>query len=222
MNRSIRKTLSVVALCGVVTSLTESGRAEYPGKYLGPCDVVASSDAGSLLVLNADAGQVAVVDVGGRVTGTIDMPATPTGLVLSPDGATLYVTCARPEGTVAVVDVPSGKVTATIPVGHTPIGPAVSRDGKRLYVCNRFAGDVSVIDVRMTHDVESRRPFDRRSDFDTPTLIEVWRTAPYMHDGQYTTIKELIVEGKHGNRSGSLDQLDDREIDDLVEFVLSL
>ena len=50
MHRSIRKTLSVVALCGVVTGLTESGRAEDPGKYLGPCDVVASKDAGSLLV----------------------------------------------------------------------------------------------------------------------------------------------------------------------------
>jgi len=147
MNRRIRKTLIALALCGVAAGSLDRSRAEEPSEYLGPCDVLASKDARRLLVLEADAGQVAVVDAAGRVTGTIHMPATPTGLVLSPDGATLYVTCARPEGTVAVVDLPSGKVTATIPVGHSPTGPAVSPDGKRLYVCNRFSGNVSVIDV---------------------------------------------------------------------------
>ena len=63
---------------------------------------------------------------------------------------------------------------------------------------------------------------DRRVDFDTPTLVEVWRTAPYMHDGHYTTIKDLLVTGKHGARSGELDALTEQDLNDLVEFVLSL
>lgn len=72
------------------------------------------------------------------------------------------------------------------------------------------------------HDVGSRSELDRRDDFDTPTLIEVWRTAPYMHDGQYTTIKDLILHGKHGSKGGNLDSLSEKELDDLAEFVLSL
>lgn len=58
--------------------------------------------------------------------------------------------------------------------------------------------------------------------FDTPTLIEVWRTAPYMNNGHWLTIRELLTEGKHGNKEGLLDRLTDRELDDLIEYVLSL
>jgi YVTN family beta-propeller protein len=63
---------------------------------------------------------------------------------------------------------------------------------------------------------------DRAARFDTPTLVEVWRTAPYLHDGRYTTIRELLAEGRHGLRRGRSDDLSEQEIDDLVEFVLSL
>jgi len=69
------------------------------------------------------------------------------------------------------------------------------------------------------HDVASKGKYDRRKTFDTPTLIECWRTAPYMHDGQYTTMKELLTKGKHGKVDSKLNE---KQIADLVEFVLSL
>ncbi len=73
------------------------------------------------------------------------------------------------------------------------------------------------------HDVGSKGEFDRRETFDTPTLIECWRTAPYMHDGHYTTMKELLTKGKHGEKGGGeIGKLTEQQIDDLVEFVLSL
>ncbi len=74
----------------------------------------------------------------------------------------------------------------------------------------------------MMHDVESKGQYDRRVDFDTPTLIECWRTAPYMHDGRYVTIKEIIKDGKHGRKHGAVERLTEQEINDLVQFVLSL
>lgn len=74
-------------------------------------------------------------------------------------------------------------------------------------------------DLQM-HDVKSRGRFDRRDDFDTPTLIEVWRTAPYMHDGHWVTIQQLFTEGKHGHKG--LEGLSEQQFNDLVEFVLSL
>ncbi len=72
------------------------------------------------------------------------------------------------------------------------------------------------------HDVGSRGPYDRRDDFDTPTLIEVYRTAPYMHDGHYANLKDLFLVGKHGNQAGELDGLTEQQIADLIEYVMSL
>lgn len=72
-------------------------------------------------------------------------------------------------------------------------------------------------DLKM-HDVGSRAESDDRSAFDTPTLVETWRTAPYMHDGHYATIEQLLTEGKHGRAN----KLSAAEIADLVQFVLSL
>ncbi len=73
-----------------------------------------------------------------------------------------------------------------------------------------------------SHRVGTRSPYETEDRFDTPTLVEVWRTAPYLHDGRYTTIKELLVEGQHGLKGGRLEGLSQQDIDDLVEFVLSL
>jgi hypothetical protein len=49
-------------------------------------------------------------------------------------------------------------------------------------------------------------------------LIEIWRTAPYLHSGKYLTVKELMTSSKHSKKT---EILTDEQIDDLVEFVLS-
>lgn len=76
-------------------------------------------------------------------------------------------------------------------------------------------------DLKM-HDVGTRGEYEMTDRYDTPTLIEVWRTAPYLHDGRYLTIKELIAKGKHGKSRGRVEELSEQQIDDLAEFVLSL
>ena len=68
------------------------------------------------------------------------------------------------------------------------------------------------------HDVGTRGPLDQRTSFDTPTLHEVWRTAPYMHDGRYSDIRNAIALRLHSLAH----TLTESEIDDLVAFVLSL
>ena len=72
------------------------------------------------------------------------------------------------------------------------------------------------------HNVGTRSPNEYGERFDTPTLVEVWRTAPYLHDGRYTTVKELLAEGKHGLKRGPDDEVSEQELNDLVAFVLSL
>jgi DNA-binding beta-propeller fold protein YncE len=70
-----------------------------------------------------------------------------------------------------------------------------------------------------TGDITIDDFFDK---YDTPTLQEVWRTAPYLHDGRYLTVRELITEGNHYAPDDRLKKLTGQEIDDLVEYVLSL
>jgi YVTN family beta-propeller protein len=129
--------------------------------YLGPAAVIASKDGTRLFVANSDARQVAVLDAaGGKALQAVPMPAEPTGMVRSPDGKTIYVTCAAPRSTVCVMDADSGRVIDSIPAGHTAIGPAVSPDGARLYVCNRFNDSVSVIDLKGRREI-ARVPVGR-------------------------------------------------------------
>jgi hypothetical protein len=71
--------------------------------------------------------------------------------------------------------------------------------------------------------VGSLGPLDKPGDqFQTPRLTELWRTAPYMHDGRYLTVKELLTQGKHGFAGGNFGRLSEKDIDDLTEFLLSL
>ncbi len=63
---------------------------------------------------------------------------------------------------------------------------------------------------------------EKDSRFDTPSLIEVFRTAPYLHDGRALTIKEIFTkhdaEGKHGKAK----QLTEQELNDLAKYLQSL
>ena len=72
------------------------------------------------------------------------------------------------------------------------------------------------------HDVNTRCYYDTTSSFDTPTLIEVWRTAPYLHDGRYINMKDVFKLGAHGDIAGDVGSLTDEQIDELVEYILSL
>ena len=64
--------------------------------------------------------------------------------------------------------------------------------------------------------MKSRGTFDRRSTWDTPTLIECWRTAPYLHDGRYTTVRDVLARGNHGDVA---DRLSDAQIDALIAYL---
>jgi len=74
-----------------------------------------------------------------------------------------------------------------------------------------------------SHDVGTRRPFDKPTDFyDTPTLVEVWRTAPYLHDGSAATLREVFTFRNPHDAHGSTSRLSAKELDDLCVYVLSL
>ncbi|NQT41055.1 MAG: SMP-30/gluconolactonase/LRE family protein [Planctomycetes bacterium] len=76
-------------------------------------------------------------------------------------------------------------------------------------------------DLKM-HDVGTQAESDEAGPFDTPTLIELWRTAPYLHHGQAATLREVITKMNRGDRHGHTSRLSGGEIDALVEYLQSL
>ena len=71
------------------------------------------------------------------------------------------------------------------------------------------------------YDVGTGKGLDKDKKFDTPTLVEVWRTAPYLHDGRAPTMKELLTKHNPGDKHGATSGLTGEQINDLVEFVLT-
>ena len=88
----------------------------------------------------------------------------------------------------------------------------------RCYICHP---EGVYTDSRL-HNVGSRGEYDDRDEFTSPTLVECWRTAPYMHDGHYTDLYQLFREGKHGATHGGVAEITNEELEALVEFLLSL
>jgi len=69
---------------------------------------------------------------------------------------------------------------------------------------------------RQMHNIGDKVEFD--AGWDTPTLVEVWRTAPYLFDGRAATMKEVFTTYQHGIS----EKITESEIDELVEYVNSL
>jgi cytochrome c peroxidase len=74
-----------------------------------------------------------------------------------------------------------------------------------------------------TYDVGTRGPLDRPADrFDTPTLVELWRTAPFLHDGSAATLKDVLTTRNAGDQHGKTSDLKPDQLGDLIEYLLSL
>jgi YVTN family beta-propeller protein len=72
------------------------------------------------------------------------------------------------------------------------------------------------------YDVGTRLPLDQRGDFLTPTLTELYRTGPYLHMGQATTLEEVFTKFNEQGRHGATKDLSKQELADLVVYMLSL
>ena len=73
------------------------------------------------------------------------------------------------------------------------------------------------------HDVGTVGRFDQATNrFDTPTLLELWRTGPYLHDGRAATLRSVVTEFNTADKHGKTSHLSGNQVDDLVEYLLSL
>ena len=58
--------------------------------------------------------------------------------------------------------------------------------------------------------------------YDTPTLLGVYRSAPYLHDGSAKTLRDVLTTNNAGDKHAKTSQLTASQIDDLAEFLKAL
>jgi YVTN family beta-propeller protein len=58
--------------------------------------------------------------------------------------------------------------------------------------------------------------------YDTPTLLGVYRTAPYLHHGKAKTLRDVLTTCNKGDRHGKTSHLSAAQLDDVVAFLKSL
>jgi len=130
----------------------------------------------------------------------------------------------RPEEEAAAID-EYLKSLKPVPSPHLVEGKLSksARRGRRIF---RKAGCLSchtppLFTNLQKYDVGTGEGMDKGRLFDTPSLVEIWRTAPYLYDGRAATIKDVVTTYNPEDKHGRTSNLSESEIEDLVEFVLS-
>jgi mono/diheme cytochrome c family protein len=78
------------------------------------------------------------------------------------------------------------------------------------------------LDDERPHDIGTRGPGDVSALFDTPSLLGVARTAPYLHDGRAATLEEVFAKYNPTQRHGAAHKLTPGELGDLITYLKSL
>lgn len=131
----------------------------------------------------------------------------------------------RPEEEAAAIDV----YLKNIRPGHSPHRQgkdlsAAAQRGQQIFEragCAECHPPPLYTDLRH-HDVGMGTGREQGKSMDTPTLIECWRTAPYLHDGRAATMRDVLGEANPDDRHGRTSSLTPIELSDLAEYVLSL
>jgi DNA-binding beta-propeller fold protein YncE len=138
----------------------------------------------------------------------------------------------RPEADAAAIDaylkslqpLPSPYAAEAGAKDVSPLLDARIQGGKRVFEkagCQK-CHTPPLYTSRKAYDVGTGAGREAGQAFDTPTLVELWRTAPYLHDGRAATLEELLTTFNPGDRHGKTSSLSTAELDDLVAFLLSL
>ena len=131
----------------------------------------------------------------------------------------------RPEEEAAAIDEYLASLTP-VPsprLANGALSPAAERGKKMFAKAGCAACHTAPLYTNLKqYDVDLGSGVERGRKFDTPTLVECWRTAPYLFDGRAHTMKEVLTDCNRGDKHGTTSTLSPGEIDDLAEFVLSL
>ena len=58
--------------------------------------------------------------------------------------------------------------------------------------------------------------------YDTPTLLGIYRTAPYLHHGKAATLRDVLTTYNKRDHHGKTSHLSDTQLNELISFLKSL
>lgn len=91
--------------------------------------------------------------------------------------------------------------------------------GGPYYTDSRLARPYVLHDVGTGGDDPSEK---MGAKYDTPTLLGVYRTPPYLHHGKAKTLRDVLTTCNKDDKHGKTSHLKTEEVDDLVAFLKSL
>lgn len=72
------------------------------------------------------------------------------------------------------------------------------------------------------HNVGVLSPNEPDGRYDTPSLIEAYRTAPYLHDGRALSLKDVLTTQNPDHKHGKTETLTEAEIEAIVAYLREL
>jgi len=118
----------------------------------------------------------------------------------------------------------SGEPTPAQERGRQIFERGVTTDGREIPVGNRCVTchPPPRYTNRQMFDVGTKGPTDRNATFDTPALVNLYDSPPYLHDGRAATLEEIWTRFGNENRHGQVTDLTKSQLNDLIEYLRSL
>jgi MYXO-CTERM domain-containing protein len=82
--------------------------------------------------------------------------------------------------------------------------------------------DGTLYDVGTITSASGYRLWDVLTGIDTPTLVGLWDTAPYLHDGSAATLRDVLDRAAAGSLHGEVASLSEGQRDELAQYLLEL
>jgi cytochrome c peroxidase len=92
------------------------------------------------------------------------------------------------------------------------------REDRRCATCHR----PPLFTNRIPTNVGTRGPFDSSGDFDTPHLLGIGASAPYLHDGRAKTLEELWTVYQTNDLHGVSSYMNKHQLNDLVSYLKTI
>jgi hypothetical protein len=100
---------------------------------------------------------------------------------------------------------------------RTPDGKPIPRD-RQCPTCHR----PPLYTVRLSFNVGTKGQYDTTESFDTPHLLGVAASAPYLHDGRAQSLEELWTVYNPNDQHGVSSYMSKIQLNDLIEFLKTL
>ncbi len=116
---------------------------------------------------------------------------------------------------------PDGKLTPAQERGKEIFDRKVDNFGKPIPLTNRcyYCHSGPLGTDRQKFDVGTKGPNDDSGLFDTPQLVNIALTAPYLHDGSAATLEEIWTVHNPQDRHGRTNDLEKDQLNDLIEYL---